>query len=74
MYGAQSQGANIEITGQSASVPQTTIMASTTSSKEFLQVIQNRRTIYELSKKPILADDALAVSYTHLTLPTSDLV
>ena len=51
--------AKVELTGPSATVPQTTIMASTTSSKEFLQVIQNRRTIYELSKKPILADDAL---------------
>lgn len=34
-------------------------MASTTATKEFLQVIQNRRTIYALSKKTILPDDVL---------------
>ncbi|KAL4399047.1 putative nitroreductase [Malassezia pachydermatis] len=34
-------------------------MASTTASKQFLQVIQNRRTVYALSKKAVLPDAEL---------------
>ncbi|WFD04306.1 hypothetical protein MOBT1_003013 [Malassezia obtusa] len=34
-------------------------MASTNTSKSFLQAVQNRRTIYHLSDKQILSDDAL---------------